>query len=129
MSFPCFSCELSGSSPCFFQLHYCVHILCLGCFYEKALGKATMVCPSKSCGQEVSLSTAFHVEYNNDEGLVTYQGNPVSHWKPNPKLDALLIVSCIVVSFYHCIIVMWSVSYLTIVISYYYLQLCATIYK
>jgi hypothetical protein len=39
----------------------------------------------------VSSYTSFLVEYNNDEGIVTYQGNPVSHWKPNPKLDALRI--------------------------------------
>jgi hypothetical protein len=66
-------------------------MLCFECFHEKALRKAIMVCPSENCGEVVSSSTSYLVEYNNDEGIVTYQGNPVSHWKLSPKLDALRI--------------------------------------
>jgi hypothetical protein len=46
-------------------------MLCIECFHEKVLGKAIMVCPSKNCGEVVLSSTSFHVEYNNDEGIVT----------------------------------------------------------
>jgi hypothetical protein len=67
-------------------------MLYLGCFHEKVLRKAIMACPSEGCSQEVLSSTAFHVEDNNsNEARVVYHGNPVIHWKPNPKLDALRI--------------------------------------